>query len=78
MTAEELLNAVAASGAAMNVLDSPACYVEAARPPATHPPGTSVAGVRLDGTLILDGDGRPVDEGAPARTLGDLIRAALG
>lgn len=62
MTPDEALEAIAASGAAMSVLDSAACTVEAAVP----------AEQNEDGTLKYDGD-----PGAPARTLGDLVREAL-
>jgi hypothetical protein len=62
MTHEEILEAIAASGAAMAVLDSAACAVEEAQPAETN----------ADGTLKPGGY-----EAVPARTLGDLVREAL-
>lgn len=66
-TQRKVLEAIAASGAAMSVLDSPECAVEAGRP----------AALNDDGTLAYGQDGEPVDAGTPNRTLGDLVRDAL-
>lgn len=68
MTDHELLEKIAASGAAMSVLDSQSCAVEPGREPTRNE----------DGTLAYDEDGNPVDPGAPVTTLGDLIREAVG
>ena len=67
-TQKKLLEMIAASGAAMSVLDSPECAVEQGRP------------AKLDdqGRLQLDDRDEVVDPGTPNRTLGDLIREAVG
>ena len=68
LTQRRLLEMIAASGAAMSVLDSAACAVEEGTPV-----GTDTAG-----RLLVDDDGDAVEPGTPHRTLGDLIREALG
>jgi hypothetical protein len=73
----DVLRRVAESGAAMSTLDSSSCFIESARPPLTHLAGTTIGGVVMDGTLVVDADGVPTDPGSPARSLGDLVRETL-
>ncbi len=74
--AREVLEKIAANGAAMSVLSSGQCAVVSPREPKTYPIGAYVDGVHVGGTLELQ-NGDPVDIGAPAVTLADLIREAL-
>jgi len=67
MSPLDVLRAIAANGAAMSMLDSPAGAIEAGRPPK----------VDRAGRLLIDADGDAVEPGRPHRTLGDLVREAL-
>jgi hypothetical protein len=67
-TQRKVLEQILASGAAMSVLDSAACAIEEARPPATD----------RRGALLMSDNGRAAkDPGEPAKTLGDLVREVL-
>jgi hypothetical protein len=64
----DVLRQILANGAAMSVLDSNACLVEAPRPPETDE----------HGRLVMRTEHEPVDPGDVGVTLGDLLRLALG
>lgn len=67
MTALEVLQMIANSGAAMSALRDSSCTVIGAEPPTFAP----------DGTLAVDADGHVINPGSPAKTLGDLVMEAL-